>query len=298
MNRLENKVAIIFGGGPNMGGTIAHFMAREGAKIVVADINHSAANDALEFLTSRGYEGTALQGDAVEEDDVERMVSEAQKIYGQVDIIVNMAGKIHWSPITEMELEGWRTCLLSYPTAAMLTTKYAARAMIAGGINGSIIHIISTAAHFGEASGGAYTAAKAAVLNLARSAAMDLAHDRIRVNTITPCGMEHMLWTKTSEEISNPDFVPPKTRSFYSRDDYLKMIPLERLPRASDLAWAAVFLASDEAEFITGVDIPVDGGLRHKYPIWRPGDYTGVNIQDYAQDVRITRYGEENEKLF
>ena len=298
MNRLANKVAIVFGGGPNMGGTIAHFMAREGAKIVVADINHSAADDAVEFLTSRGYEGTALQGDAVEEDDVERMVSEAQKTYGQVDIIVNMAGKIHWSPITEMELEGWRTCLLSYPTAAMLTPTHAARAMIAGGINGSIIHIISPAAHFGEASGGAYTAAKAAVLNLARSAAMDLAHDRIRVNTITPCGMEHMLWTKTSEEISNPDFVPPKTRSFYSRDDYLKMIPLERLPRASDLAWAAVFLASDEAEFITGVDIPVDGGLRHKYPIWRPGDYTGVNIQDYAQDVRITRYGEENEKLF
>ena len=60
MNRLEKKVAIVFGGGPNMGGTIAHFMAREGAKIVVADINHSAADDAVEFLTSRGYEGTAL----------------------------------------------------------------------------------------------------------------------------------------------------------------------------------------------------------------------------------------------
>ena len=75
------------------------------------------------------------------------------------------------------------------------------------------------------------------------------------------------------------------------------MIPLERLPRASDLAWAAVFLASDEAEFITGIDIPVDGGLRHKYPTWRPGDFTGINIRDYAQEVRITRYGEENEKL-
>ena len=297
MNRLDNKVAIVFGAGPNMGGTIAHFMAREGAKVVVSDINEAAAVETADFLKSRGYEGTAIRGDAVEEDDVKRMVAETVETYGKVDIIVNMAGKIHWAPITEMELDGWRTCLMSYPTAAMLTTKHAARAMIAGGIRGSIIHIISTAAHFGEASGGAYTAAKAAVLNLARSAAMDLAHDQIRVNTITPCGMEHMLWTKTSEEISNPDFVRPDRRSFYSRDDYLKMIPLERLPRASDLAWAAVFLASDEAEFVTGVDIPVDGGLRHKYPIWRPGDYTGVNIRDYANEVRITRYGEPNEKL-
>ena len=212
MNRLENKVAIVFGGGPNMGGTIAHFMAREGAKIVVADIVESAAVEAVDFLRSRDYEGAAMQGDAAEEDDVIRMVTDTVKTYGKVDIIVNMAGKIHWSPITEMELEGWRTCLLSYPTAAMLTTKHAARAMIDGGISGSIIHIISTAAHFGEASGAAYTAAKAAVLNFARSAAMDLAHDRIRVNTITPCGMEHMLWTKTSEEISDPDFVPPKRR--------------------------------------------------------------------------------------
>lgn len=297
MNRLEDKVAIVFGGGPNMGGTIAHFMAREGAKLVVADMVESAAAEAVDFLQARDYEGTAIQGDATDEVDVKRMVADAVKTYGKVDIIVNMAGKIHWSPITEMDLEGWRTCLMSYPTAAMLTTKHAAQAMIANETRGSIIHIISTAAHFGEASGGAYTAAKAAVLNLARSAAMDLAHDRIRVNTITPCGMEHMLWTKTSEEISDPNFVPPKRRSFYSRDDYLKMIPLERLPRASDLAWAAVFLASDEAEFLTGVDIPVDGGLRHKYPIWRPGDYTGVNIRDYAQDVKITRYGEENEKL-
>ena len=106
-----------------------------------------------------------------------------------------------------------------------------------------------------------------------------------------------MLWTKMSEEISTPDFVRPKRRSFYSRDDFLKAIPLERFPRASDLAWAALFLASDESEFITGVDIPVDGGLRHKYPVWRPGDYTGVNIDDYADDVRITRYGEPMEKL-
>ncbi len=297
MERLKGKVAIVFGGGPNIGGTIAHFLARESASVVVADVNGDAAGETVEFLKTRELEATALQGDAVEEADVERMVAGALEAYGKIDIIVNMAGQIHWSPITEMDIEDWKTCLTTYPTAAMLTTKHAARAMVAGEVRGSIIHIISTAAHFGEASGAAYTAAKAAVLNLARSSAMDLAHDGIRVNTITPCGMEHMLWTKTSDEISNPDFVRPDRLSFYSRDDYLKSIPLERFPRASDLAWAAVFLASDEAEFITGADIPVDGGLRHKYPTWRPGDNTGVNIRDYVEGVRITRYGEPGEKL-
>src|SRR6204780_575307 len=122
-----------------------------------------------------------------------------------------------------MELAAWQEAVLTFPTAGLLTTKHAAKAMIAGERRGSIIHLLSTAAHFGEASGAAYTAAKAACLNLARSAAMDLAHDGIRVNTITPCGMEHMLWTKTSEEVADQGFVKPKRRSFYSRDDYLKM---------------------------------------------------------------------------
>jgi hypothetical protein len=97
--------------------------------------------------------------------------------------------------------------------------------------------------------------------------------------------------------LSDPDFVAPKRRSFYSRDDYLKMIPLERFPRASDLAWAAVFLASDESSFLTGIDIPVDGGLRYKYPAWRPGDFTGVNLESYAKQIDVTEYGEAVRKL-
>src|SRR3954470_17260149 len=296
MDRLKDKVAIVYGGGPNMGGTFAHFLAREGAKVVITDVKEEGASELVELLKSRNYEGTAMQGDAGGEDDVKRIVAKTVEKYGKVDCIVNSAGKIHWSPITEMELDGWRTCLYSYPTAAMLTTKHAAKAMIAKGTRGSIIHILATAAFTGEASGAAYTAAKAACLNLARSAAMDLAHEGIRVNTITPCGMEHMLWTKTAGEV-DPDYVAPRTRSYYSRDDYLKMIPLERFPRASDLAWAAVFLASDESSFLTGVDIPVDGGLRFKYPTWRPGDHSGVSIGDYARGIALTQYGEGKRRL-
>jgi NAD(P)-dependent dehydrogenase (short-subunit alcohol dehydrogenase family) len=297
MGRLDGKVAIVFGAGPNIGGTIAYFFAREGAQVAVSDISAEAASETVAFLAARGFDAAAFAGNAVEEAAVASVVAGAVERFGHVDVIVNMAGKVHWSSVLDMDIAEWSEAVLSFPTAGMLTTKHAAKAMIAGGRKGSIIHLLSTAAHFGEASGAAYTAAKAALLNLARSAAMDLAHAGIRVNTITPCAMEHQLWTNMREEIFDPDFVPPKRRSFYSRDDYLKMIPLERFPRASDLAWAAVFLASDESSFLTGVDIPVDGGLRFKYPTWRPGDHSGVNIRDYARSINLTQYGEDKGKL-
>jgi hypothetical protein len=109
--------------------------------------------------------------------------------------------------------------------------------------------------------------------------------------------MEHQLWTHMREEVEDEKFVLKPDRPHYSRDDFLKSIPLGRFPRASDLAAAAVFLASDEASFLTGIDIPVDGGLRFKYPAWRPGDATGVNIRDYVRAIRRTEYGEEREPL-
>lgn len=305
MHRLDGKVAIVFGAGPNIGGTIAHFFAREGARVAVADLSAEAASETAAFLTGRGYESIGLACNAMDEPAVERTVAETVKRYGRIDVVVNMAGKIHWSSVLDMDLSQWSEAVLSFPTAGMLTTKHAAKAMIAGDRRGSIIHLLSTAAHFGEAAGAAYTAAKAALLNLARSAAMDLAHRGIRVNTITPCGMEHGLWTEHRQEIADPKSVAEKRRvagvrtglAYYSRDDYLKMIPLGRFPRASDLAWAAVFLASDESGFLTGVDIPVDGGLRFKYPVWRPGDFAGIDVGEYARTNYRTEYGEKTDKL-
>jgi NAD(P)-dependent dehydrogenase (short-subunit alcohol dehydrogenase family) len=297
MGRLDGKVAMVFGAGPNIGGTIAHFLAREGASVAVTDVSRAAAEEAAAFIEGKGFRALALQADAQDEQQVRDAVAKTLERYGALDVVVNMAGSIYWSGVLDIELEAWKRAVVSFPTAAMLTTKHGARAMVKGKRRGSIIHLLSTAAHFGEASGAAYTAAKAATLNFARSAAMDLAHEQIRINTITPCAMQHQLWTMMKDEINNPDFKRPNRRSFYSRDDYLKSIPLERFPSSTDLAWAAVFLASDEASFITGIDLPVDGGLRYKYPTWRPGDWSGVNIDDYAANVRITRYGEEHEPL-
>jgi NAD(P)-dependent dehydrogenase (short-subunit alcohol dehydrogenase family) len=297
MGRLQDKVAIVFGAGPNIGGTIAHFLAREGARVVVSDLVHDAAEETAAFIRAKGYEARSAQGNASDAGDVERIVAEAVAAYGRVDIAVNMAGRVHWSHLLDMDLDDWNESVLSFPTAGLLTTKYVAKAMIAGGHGGSIIHLLSTAAHFGEASGTAYTASKAALLSFARSAAMDLAQYGVRVNTVTPCAMEHQLWSLMKDEVLDPEWQRPDRMSFYSRDEYLKMLPLQRFPRASDLAWATVFLASDEASVITGIDIPVDAGLRHKYPTWTPGNHTGVNIKDYAAKTRITRFGEPQEPL-
>jgi NAD(P)-dependent dehydrogenase (short-subunit alcohol dehydrogenase family) len=297
VNRLDGKVAIVFGAGPNIGGTIAHFLAREGARVAVADVDANAAAATAEFLHTRGHDVLPLTGDAGVESDVARIVADTVAHYGQLDCMVNMAGKVHWSSVLDMNLDEWNKAVLSFPTAGLLTTKHAAKAMIAGGQRGSIIHLLSTAAHFGQPAGAAYGAAKGALLNFTRSAAMDLAVRGIRVNTITPCAMEHQLWTHMREEIETEKFVRKADRPHYSRDDFLKSIPLGRFPRASDLAWAAVFLASDESSFLTGVDIPVDGGLRVKYPAWRPGDETDVNIVDYARTIERTEYGEPKGKL-
>ncbi|PPE68670.1 SDR family oxidoreductase [Caldimonas thermodepolymerans] len=297
MDRLQNKVAIVFGAGPNIGGTIAHFLAREGAKVAVSDINVDSAEETAEFIRGKGYEAFGLQGNARDDADVRRIVEQTVARYGRLDVVVNMAGRVHWSHVLDMKLDDWNDAVGSFATAGLLTTQHGARAMRACGANGSIIHIMSTAAHFGEADGACYCAAKAALLNFARSAAMDLGPLGIRVNTITPCSMEHQLWTTMRDEMFDPNWQEPKRTGFYSRQEYLDQMPLRRFPRAADLAWAAVFLASDESICMTGADIAVDGGLRHKYPTWTPGRHYPLDIRDYARSVQWTRYGEEQGSL-
>ena len=292
MGRMDGKVAVIFGTGPNIGGTIAHFMAREGAKVVVNDVVPSAAEETLEFLTSRGYEAIAVPGDAREEPDVKHVFDEAVKRFGYVTTCVNSAVQMYRSPVTEIEVDKWNWQMASIQTAGMLTTKHAARAMLAQNIRGCIILMLSTAAHWGEANHAAYCTAKAGLMNFSRAAAMDLAYAGIRVNTVTPYAMEHNLWSMMRDEITVDAGTPERTRYSYSRDDILKVVPLARFPRASDIAWTTLFLASDEASFLTGVDIPVDGGTSVKYPSWRPGDYTGISIQEYVKDLNVTRFGE------
>ena len=290
MGRLDGKVALVFGASPNNGGTIAHFMAREGAKIAANDIVPEVAQETAAFLQSRGFEALAVPGDASKMDEAQSIVERTVERFGYLDTVVNLAGRQFRWPVTEINLYDWNRQIEGFITGGMLTTKYSARAMIAARRKGCIMHIISSAGHYGEAGNSGYSAAKAGLLNFARAAAMDLAHEGIRVNTITPYFMEHNLHR----------FGPPSSfRSRYTNtaQDFLKSVPMGRFPRASDLAYAAIFLASDEASFITGIDIPVDGGVRAKYPPWSPGEYTQVDIMTYIRDNPPLRYGEPAEAV-
>lgn len=286
MGRLTGKVALICGTSPNNGGTIAHFMAKEGAKIAANDIVPSVAEETAEFLRSRGYEAVAVPGDASDPDQVESIVQESVAQLGHLDTVVNLAGRQFRWPVTDINIHDWDRQIQGFLTGGMLTTKYAARAMIEQGRKGCIMHIISSAGHYGEPGNSGYSAVKAGLLNFSRAAAVELAHHGIRVNTITPYYMEHNLFRFGG---GGNNF---RLRNTSTADDFLKSIPMGRFPRAADLAYAAIFLASDEAEFITGIDIPVDGGVRAKYPPWIPGEYTGASVEKYLKNNKPQRYGE------
>src|SRR3954452_19409957 len=119
MNRLQGKVAPIFGAGPNMGGTVAHFFAREGARLAISDINADAADETAQFLRERGYEVEALTGSATAEPEVTDMLAKTVERYGRLDCIMNTAGKVHWSSVLDMRLDDWNEAVLSFPTAGL-----------------------------------------------------------------------------------------------------------------------------------------------------------------------------------
>jgi NAD(P)-dependent dehydrogenase (short-subunit alcohol dehydrogenase family) len=290
MGRLAGKVALVCGTSPNNGGTIAHFMAKEGARIAANDIIPEVAEETAEFLRSRDYEAVAVPGDASDQDQIQEIVQRTVSEFGHIDTVVNLAGRQFRWPVTDINLYDWNRQIQGFLTGGMLTTKYAARAMIDQGRKGCILHIISSAGHYGEPGNSGYSAAKAGLLNFARAAAVELAHCGIRVNTVTPYFMEHNLfrWGGGGSRF--------RLRNTSTPDDFLKSIPMGRFPRAADLAYAAIFLASDEAEFITGIDIPVDGGVRAKYPPWVPGEYSNASVEEYLKHNRPQRYGEPIEE--
>jgi NAD(P)-dependent dehydrogenase (short-subunit alcohol dehydrogenase family) len=290
MGRLEGKVALFMGGAnPTISGTTAHFMAREGARVAVSDIVPGEAEETAEFLRGRGYEAIAFPGDATSEDDVQSIVQRCVDHYGPIDILFNSAGYHYRAGIMEVDLAKWNEQFARNLTAAMLTTKHVARVMVGNQTKGAIIHISSDAGHQGQPGSTGYSAVKAGILNFARAAAMELAAHGIRVNTISPTANEHNYFRVRAPGSPPFDFNPAW------RVKFIEGIPLQRLCRADDVANAAVFLASDEASFITAVDLPVDGGAMRKYWPWTPADYTGLNIEDYLQTTGPRKWGEEVE---
>jgi NAD(P)-dependent dehydrogenase (short-subunit alcohol dehydrogenase family) len=267
MNRLAGKVAVVTGTSPNIGGGIAQEFAAEGARVVCVDVVPENAQRAADWINRRGDQALGLACDVTDETQVEATLARVRDTYGGVDVLVNNAGVLGGLSVLEMPLERWNRQITVNLTGTFLCTKHVARLMVEQRRRGSIIVIVSTAGHQGQAGNIAYCTSKSGLLNFARAAAMDLAPHGIRVNSLTPTATDTAEGSERAIAWGRP---PPERRGGSGTLDFLRMVPMGRLPSPRHYAQAAVFLASDEAEMITGVDLRVDAGAIAKYWPWIP----------------------------
>jgi NAD(P)-dependent dehydrogenase (short-subunit alcohol dehydrogenase family) len=247
--RLANKVAIITGAGSGIGREIAQEFARQGARVLVADVNLEGARQTVELIQPTGEARFVLCNVTVAS-DAERMIEAAQSAWGRVDILVNNAGIVRLGSVGESSHEDWNHILDVDLNGVFLCSRAALRALAEDG-GGSIINIASVAAVLPSARIAAYAAAKAGVMNLTRQMAIDYGPQGIRINCICPGSIVTQM---------HDAFMDPAERDKVHAE-WAAMRPLRKLGHPHDVAMGAVYLASDEASFVTGAVLVIDGGM-------------------------------------
>lgn len=271
--KLEGKTALVTGTSPNILGGIAEGLAAEGAKIACVDINAGYANGCARSINEAGGQAVGLTCDVTVEEQVIATIASAEESLGPLDIVVNGAALFNFKGVLDMPLDEWRRQTDVILTGAFLFTKHAAQRMIDQDLKGNFINIISTAGHQGEPGNVGYGTAKSGLLNFTRSVAMELSRYGIRVNSLTPTATDSTEGTERAVRWGvawPPQRLGQRAKGLLP--DASAGAPLLKLPRPSDYAKAAVFLASDDAEMITAFDLRVDAGAVSRYWIWNPGD--------------------------
>lgn len=242
--RLEKKVTIVTGAGRNIGEAIAETFVGEGGRVAVVDLDKGRAERVAGKINAK-HPGCALPiiCDVSSAADVERMVHAVAQKWGGVDILVNNAAWTDHKNIFDITEAEWDKVMGVTLKSVLFCTKFAAKLMVDQKRKGHILNIASTSGHRGRSEATAYTTAKAGVLNLTRSLAVQLAPHGIRVNSISP----NRIGSPVGEDVDPPDRVVKNL--------------VGRRGTPKDIALAALFLASEESDFITAVDLPVDGGL-------------------------------------
>ena len=243
--RLQDKICVITGAGSGMGKAMAELFVSEGAKVVLADI--SGKQD--EVAAALGVNAVAIRCDVSNEADVEAMIAKAIDTWGRLDVLCNNAGfGGGMAPLHKQSLELWNRVHDTNIKGSFLGMKHGIAAMLKTG-GGAIVNTGSASAVIGWKHHSVYSAAKAGVHQMTKVAALDYSDQNIRVNAIAPGTM----WTGlvgASQQFAEPPADFPK----------LAGIPMDRWGLARDIAQAALYLASDEAAYVTGVILPVDGG--------------------------------------
>ena len=242
--RLKDKVAIVTGAGHGMGEAEARLFAKEGARVVVADILASAAEAVAADIRRQNGDALAVAIDVTSEPQWQALIAQTLAAYGRLDILVNNAG-ISGSAVGDPDaLAGWDKIIAVNQTSVFLGTKLAAEQMAKTG-GGSIVNISSIMGFVGGPSGHpAYSASKGAVRIYTKSAAVRYGPQGVRVNSVHPGYMPPMLNATNAGE----------------RADKIALTPLRRLGEPIEVAYGVLFLASDEASFVTGTELVIDGG--------------------------------------
>jgi meso-butanediol dehydrogenase / (S,S)-butanediol dehydrogenase / diacetyl reductase len=245
--RFTNRVAVVTGGGSGIGAVMARMFAAEGAAVVIADWNEQAAGETVEAIAGRGGRARAVGADISSSDGVDRVVETALTAFDGIDVLVNNAAIADGDDVLLTELDVWERDVAVVLNGTFLCTRAALPHMIERG-RGSIVNIASVNG-MSALGNEAYSAAKAGVINLTQGVAMRYGRHGIRANAIAPGTIRTPIWQER---------VDRDPRVF---ERLVKWYPLGRVGEPEDVGKAALFLASDDASWISGSVLRVDGGL-------------------------------------